>query len=823
MSSITAPRKPSPQQPQRKPPPPPLPKGSSSEDEEVIETQQEESESTSDELDSILSDSVKPVGLGEATVAETKPPATAPSMNAPHASATPKHPTAHFAEEIVMQQIPVTQPTAVIQPTSVIQKPTPVVAVPPVPPAVYAESPHSPPHQVHTPPPKRNSNPSPKPSPSPEKESPVVPAKTEINRSTVVASPLAAKGQKKPHSSPKTSPTSAGPPLPINSPDGKDTRSSSLSNSLISGKVPHDDLPLVEQMRLRPTVDPQGNLTVPPGYKINPNNPPSVNLNKFDTLAEPPVNPCVLLGLAQPSDKPSASPKPPGHGTNGATVDVFLDGLTGLPLDAVCTRLLVYVTDELDPTSGKSMNPLHHPRVFMRKPDLVVLQSLTSSSVEPQFSGKLSAEVGDYTFAVVIVEFITAAQNTTLVFGHCCLPINKKFTAGNYLCRVKLGDPRRSQERMVSDIRPAERVADEQRRATEKYNQMQLELSVDSQALHNLLPAPPRKRAECTTFGYLIWRLDCNDIKAPFFEMPHQLPMSQAELAIFEGRKLHNDTTPAAKGLATLKAADDAFFDAGATPTDALGNVVPFSEERGAFVKVEGIRGVGDDAAMYVVVVYMPKAPPGRQVCYTMMPDWLSDVGAPMYKDPPFIFTGIKYDTTNTVMYMLLKLTNLNASAEGPAKVEALGWSMNKLFLEPANTTRQGRFALPWIAGGLPPTVVSDLLTQRIEPVYMRMMKAGEMKFLAPPATLIISQGDSACISALVDESPGRAQPRQLLIPAALKKNYPTVTCEGMIGCTLRRAHEKCFGGGDPRLVLQRINAAVQEYLKKTIPTFQEM
>lgn len=763
------------QRPQRKPAPSPSNSSSEAEESATDEDAEESSNSDSDVSDTNPTEYVE----DEAT--------TAPEP-------ARKQPTARFADQIVAATPPPPPPplaTTIAEPPRVPVSPVFVKD---------AESPRSPPKQAHTPPPKRNSNSSagsPHGSPPPKDKSPVA--------------------------SPKDSLTAADAAQPAGSPHSNDILSMSLSNSQTSGKVPKDDMPLVERLRLRPIVDAQGNLAVPPGYKMNAANPPSVNLDKFDAPAEPAVNPCVLLGLAQPTDKPPATPKVPGHGTKEATVDVFLDGLTGLPLDAVCTRMLVYVTDEMDPTTGQPINPLHHPRVFMRKPDLVVYQNLTSSSVEPQFSGKLSAEVGDSTFAVVIVEFVSASQDATMVFGHCCLPINKRFFAGNFVCRVKLGDPRRSQERMVSDIRPAERVADEQRRATEKYDQKQLELSVDSQALHNLLPAPPRKRAECVPFGFLIWRLESSDIKAPFFEMPQQLPLSQAEMAIFEGRKKHKDRTPTTKGLSSPKKADNAFLDAAATPADALGNLVPFSEDRGAFVKVEGLRGLGDDAAMYIVVVYMPKAPQGRQVCYTMMPDWLSDVGAPTYKDAPFIFTGIKHDMTNTVMYMLLKLTNLDAKAEGPAKVEPLGWTMNKLFLEPVNTMRQGRFALPWIAGGLPPGVVNELLTQRIEPVYIRMMKAGEMKFLTPHATLLISQGDSACISSLVDETPGRAQSRQLLIPAALKKNYPMVTCEGMVGCTLRRAHEKCFGGGDPRALLQRINVAVQNYLRVTMPTFQEM
>ncbi|KPI89040.1 hypothetical protein ABL78_1853 [Leptomonas seymouri] len=707
-------------------------------------------------------------------------------------------------------------PQPMVKSNSLLQ--SAVMKRPPTPPkhftaASCADSQRSLSSQRHTPPLNRSNNPFSKALSSPRSS---VPAADR----PAVASSLVSSGAAKPYASPtnsstpentpallETPPTNGAPPLPVSGPPPL-------------GKVPYDDMSLVERQRLRPVTDPEGNLAVPRGYKMNRNNPPSVNLAAFDASAEPPVNPCVLLGLALPTSKPPTFPKAPGHGTSGATVDVFLDGVTGLPLDAVCTRLLVFLTDTLDPTTGKTMNPLHDPRVFMRKPDFIVIQDLASRSIEPQFGGQFSTEVSDSTYAVVIIEFLGSVPSSTFVFGHCCLPINKKFFAGNYLCRVRLGDPRRSQERAVADIRPAERIADEQRRATEKYNQMQLELSIDSQALRNILPAPPRKRSECVILGYLIWRIDSSK-KDPFFEMPLQLPLSQAELMVFEGRKKHNGTTtPNSKGLTTLEAADSAFPDAIVTPSDALGSVVPFSGERGAFIKIEGIRGVGNDAAMYVVVVYMPKAPPDRQVCYTIMPDWLSDVGAPMFKDAPFIFTGIKHDVTNTVTYMLLKLTNLKVAAEGGVKVEVLGWTMNKLFLDTPGTMRQGRFALPWITGSLQPDVVSDLLTQRIESVHAHLTKRNRLNFLSPPATLLLSQGDSACVSYLVDETPGRGSPRLLLVPAALKKAYPTTTCEGMVGCTLRRAHEQCFGGGDPRATLQRVNVAVQEYLRVTMRTF---
>ncbi|AYU79744.1 hypothetical protein, conserved [Leishmania donovani] len=587
-------------------------------------------------------------------------------------------------------------------------------------------------------------------------------------------------------------------------------------------KVPREDMPLVERSRLRVLMDPQGNLAVPPNYKLNPNNPPCVNLHKLHATADPPVNPCVLLGLSKPTDRPPATLTMPGHGENGSTVDIFVDGVSGVPLDAVCSRVLVYITDELDLNTGGHLHPLHHPRVYMRKPNLVAYQNLTSSSIEPVFEAKMSSNVGDQTHAVVIVEYINGRQESPIVLGHCCLPISKRFFAGNFVARLKVGDPRRSQERAVDEMRSPSRISDEQKRATEKYNQSQLEASVDSQALRNLMPLPPSKLSECAPLGYLIWRLESPDMRSPFFEMPQQVPLSQQEVQLFEDRKNHADVTPNSKGLTSEKAADEAFIGSGTTQTDSISFIAPFSEQRGAFVKVEGIRGVGDDAAMYVVVVYMAKAPKGRRVYYTTMPDWASDVGAPMFKDPPFAFQGIQYDKTNTTTYMLLKLSRLE-NAANPPLVECIGWTMNKLFIDSAPALRQGRYVLPWLNGPLPPVVVQELLTQQIGTVFLSRMNAKTIAYLEPKATLTISQGDPACCMALVDNTPGRAQPRQLLVSAAIKKAFPSCTCEGMVGCTLGRAHEKCFGGGDARALLQRMNMAVQEYLTAKMKELEEL
>ncbi|CBZ27965.1 conserved hypothetical protein [Leishmania mexicana MHOM/GT/2001/U1103] len=587
-------------------------------------------------------------------------------------------------------------------------------------------------------------------------------------------------------------------------------------------KVPREDIPLVERSRLRVLTDPQGNLAVPPNYKLNPSNPPCVNFDKLYATADPPVNPCVLLGLSKPTDTPPATLKVPGHGPNGNTVDIFVDGVSGVPLGAVCSRVLVYITDELDLDTGAPRNPLHDPRVFMRKPDLIAYQNLTSSSIEPKFEAKMSSNAGDQTHAVVIVEYINGSQESPIVLGHCCLPINKRFFAGNFVARLKLGDPRRSQERAVDEMRSPVRISDEQKRATEKYNQLQLEASVDSQALRNLMPLPASKLSECAPLGYLIWRLESPDMQSPFFEMPQQVPLSQQEVQLFEGRKNHADVTPNSKGLTSEKAADEAFIGSGTTQTDSISCVAPFSEQRGAFVKVEGIRGVGDDAAMYVVVVYMAKAPKGRRVYYTMMPDWASDVGAPMFKDPPFAFQGIRYDQRNVTTYMLLKLSRLE-NAANPPLVECVGWTMHKLFIDEAPALRQGRYVLPWLNGPLPPAVVQELLTQQVGTVFLTRMNTKAIAYLEPKATLTISQGDPACCVALVDNTPGRAQPRQLLVPTAIKNAFPSSTCEGMVGCTLRRAHEKCFGGGDARALLQRMNMAVQEYLTAKMKELEEL
>ncbi|EPY23964.1 hypothetical protein AGDE_12602 [Angomonas deanei] len=100
-------------------------------------------------------------------------------------------------------------------------------------------------------------------------------------------------------------------------------------------------------------------------------------------------------------------------------------------------------------------------------------------------------KIGPNTHAVCVVEYIVERQEEPVCLGHCCIPINKTSYTGSFLTRLKLGDPRRSQERDPEDGRPVGRVVDEQQRLTKNYEQQQLELSVDSQFLRNVLPANP--------------------------------------------------------------------------------------------------------------------------------------------------------------------------------------------------------------------------------------------------------------------------------------------------------------------------------------------
>lgn len=599
--------------------------------------------------------------------------------------------------------------------------------------------------------------------------------------------------------------------------------------------MPRDDVVLVQRRRLQPIMDPQGNLAVPPNYKLGMN-PPCINLERFDVESK--VNACVQVGLAEPGEKPELQ-QLAGHGPKGNEVDVFMDGVVGLPLDAVCTRLIVFYTDNVDPATGQPCNPLHAPRTFMRKPDHVAYQDLASSNIEPEFQVKLSLSVGDLTHVIVIVEYISPRQEAPIVFGHACLPVHKRFFAGNFLARLKLGDPRRSQERDVQDVRPPDRIAQEQKAALEKYDQAELEASVDAQALRNLLPAPPRKRAECVPMGYLIWRLDSSDMDKPFSELPSQLPLSQAELAIFAARQKHEDATPQSKGITTPKAADDAFVGNGIPLADNVSYIVPYAKERGAFVKVEGVRGMGDDQAMYIVVAHLRDAPEGKNRFFTVMPDWMSDIGAPQFKDPPFIFAGMPYNPLSTLILVLLKVNQLAAApapaaaaaaaggapgappppppSSPPPVVQPIAWSLNKMFLDDANIIRQGRFALPWLRGTPPPSLLAALGKEKLEKIYLSHLKQKTIQFLEPAATVTIAQGDPTCVPQLVDETAGRPQLRQLLVPGPQKKDFPTCTNEGMVGCTLRRAHETCFGGGDPRALLQRVTGAVQAFLQNSM------
>ncbi|CAD2215081.1 hypothetical protein AGDE_12600 [Angomonas deanei] len=210
---------------------------------------------------------------------------------------------------------------------------------------------------------------------------------------------------------------------------------------------------------------------------------------------------------------------------------------------------------------------------------------------------------------------------------------------------------------------------------------------------------------------------------------------------------------------------------------------------------------MGDDAAIYSVVCRLHTPQEGCPPKYTGMPDWMSDVGAPQYKDPPFLFPKLPFNQLTVFIFTLLKITNVH----GTPKTQPIAWTITKAFMDDNNVARQGRFVLPWLDDGdCPEAILKRLHTERLDKVFISSLKDKSIQFHEPPSTVTISQGLPLLIPQLVDITAGSPQPRQLLMPGPMKKQFPSYTYEGQVGCTLITQNNMCFNGIVPQELLPR-------------------
>lgn len=560
-------------------------------------------------------------------------------------------------------------------------------------------------------------------------------------------------------------------------------------------KKPH------HQRRASPSPSPSNNSPPPPVGPSKPTAPPERKASEtvpFPTQPSGGADPLSVnttpktSPLVDNSKKP-ATPQPPGQrvkcgrGPQKDACRLSIDGLVGIPFNVVSTRVLIYLAHHLD-ERNREIYPLDDDRFFLREPELTCYQTLDSNTMEPVFMSEMNCVIGSSTCAVAVIECVEPKKGK-FTLGHAILQINQNVDAGNYQTRVMTLDPRPSHLRHSG---PKD-VEDEQKHQLqmERYDATQLNASLLAKELREVLAtvsASQQKEEEDAInpsrfwpLAYIKWRADSNDRNKPYHEPRNQLPLTDPENILAKDRERITSKTTIAKGVTTLDAVVKQFAEKMNPVDDNLSYMAPYQPTRGIFVHVECLRGMTAEKALYKVTAEVFGADDSVVSQMTQHFDFASDIGAPGFADPPFLFQNIPYNPNACVLFRVYKM--IDPSIDTPGGVMPFAWSCAKLFLED-EVARLGRFSTPLFAGTPPPKLVDDLKSDRIDAVIQKWTTnppSGQKVSYATPKSLItFSQGEAIRAMELVmQEQPFRFEPRVLLVPQRLKKEFPLLEDDG--------------------------------------------
>ncbi|RNF17088.1 uncharacterized protein Tco025E_04941 [Trypanosoma conorhini] len=593
-------------------------------------------------------------------------------------------------------------------------------------------------------------------------------------------------------------------------PVGKGPQSSSSSSGQLQTPAEEEeelqpDMALVKSRLWKLEFDDKGTLIVPAKFKSSAAS--HARLGKLTQELD--MEASVLLQV-RAENAPLPPRGPAGHGPNNDEVSFYVSYVTGLPLNAAYSRALVYLIEHVDPNTGEVMSNAGSPAVLLRSPDAIQYPNIGASAMFPLFKVNMpSIIVTEKTHALVIVEYVTRNEVGPCVFGHAALPIHKNAGRGNFVSRMRLGDPRRPAAR---DVFSGVSLFAE-RKAMKQYSQDEIEDALNSQALYELLFTPVKAHAGCCPCGYIMWCLD-SDPNAPHFDFPREPRPTAAERELYLMRqKVDQSTLPSFNDWEEAVAA----FGGSAKPMgNRISRVVPYSPGRGFYLDVESLHGMGTDRALYAVAVDLGFE--GHEgITQALQRDWASDAGAPQFKEPLRMLTLVDYDQYCTVIFYLLKVSNLKSvkkQGEKQLTVDSVGWTMLKLLIE-GDVLRHGRYALPWFAGLPPPEMMDQLDSEPIEKVFSSWFGANKLRFMESKSTVVVSISDAADVEQIVADHPARPLPAKLFVPAAAKESYPAGVHEGAVGYTQQRLVESM--GLDVKDVDLALAACVGAYIKENL------
>ncbi|KAF8278840.1 hypothetical protein TcBrA4_0105910 [Trypanosoma cruzi] len=570
------------------------------------------------------------------------------------------------------------------------------------------------------------------------------------------------------------------------------------------GDVPKD-MKLVKSLLWNLQFDSNGTLILPRNFKTF-----SVSRSRLANLSQELKTEASVLLQIRPDGVLPDHEGFAGHGKYNNEVNLNISFVTGIPLNAVRSRVLVYLIENISLETVEVVNKADNPAVLLRPPDEIQYSTFGEGVLFPTFNVSMSGIfVAEKTHALVIIEYVTSTKSGPIVFGHASFPIHLGSRKGNFLSRIRLGDPRRPEARDIHSVISLEA----ERNAMEQYSQEQKEDALNSQALYNSLFEPPGRYFNCCPCGYIMWSLD-SDPDSLYFDFPDEPKPVASEkdlYVIWQG--MDPKSIPFSDDWETIL---KAFMGMASPMGNRINYILPHNAKRGFYFDIESLHNMGTSHALYAVASDLGEGGPD-EIVLTLHREWSSDVSAPLFKEPLRMLTGMKYDSYFTAILYLFKLSNLRSikeHGEKEVKISSVGWSMIRLDLG-EGILRHGRYALPWFSGVPPPEMLEQLSSEPIEKVFPSFLCENKIEFMESKSTVVVSISDAADVGQIVADHPGRPLPQKLFLSKGEKESFPSGVYEGAVGYTQQQmvtAMEL-----NVKDVERAVNACLKAYIRENL------
>ena len=412
------------------------------------------------------------------------------------------------------------------------------------------------------------------------------------------------------------------------------------------------------------------------------------------------------------------------------TVDLQIDGLLGLPLDATVARILLYFAGLVDPASGEAVGEtITSPKLLGGQPAIVLYQDLSTWGGEPAFTSPvdLAAYVGRTSLAVAVVE-VASEDDGCYTYGFCVLPIFDHFKPGAYKTRLLPGDPRQDAPNFANRRVP-------------------------------MLTKRPMAAEEYCPNGFIKWRKNCAlDSVQAYQEEAGQPVLSDEEKLILKDRLTHQQRRPPASiGIESREDAEKQFTvhmhpDVAAVRALTLSR---YNESRTVVLNVESVvqaRGASaagfdrDTSIKYVACrVDVHLANSSESYSFDVLDqDYNVSHGIPIFLDKPLEFSCGPADVRTTAVLRIFTVSLNVASSSASVNIEPFGWSAIDLFTLDG-FINQGRFAIPLFSGSPDENLhVRPLLAEPCREAFSKMQKAGDVELVPRTTFITFSISDAA-------------------------------------------------------------------------------